>query len=61
MKLSYNDFIKTVKNIYTCSAFIDGAFKMISECMREKIKLGELIITEYHATPLGEIIYLSVA
>ncbi len=58
--LSYDDFIKTVKNIYTCSAFVTGdGYKHITEEMREKIKSGKLVITEYHDEPLGEVIYVS--
>jgi hypothetical protein len=58
--LSYNDFIKQVKNIHSCSAFFIGeGYKRITEEIRNKIKNGELIITEYHDEPLGEVIYLS--
>lgn len=56
--LSYSDFIKQVKNIYTCCAFIDGTYKPITEDIRKKIKSGELIISEYHDMPLGEVLYL---
>lgn len=60
--LSYDEFTKTVKNIYTCCSFIDGeGYKGITDEMRGKIKSGELVITEYHDAPLGEVIYVSPA
>ncbi len=59
--LSYDEFVKTVKNIHTCCAFVDSTYKQITDSMREKIKAGELLITEYHDQPLGEVIYLEAA
>lgn len=45
----------------TLSAFFsDGrGYVAVTEDMINKIIKGELVVTEYHETPLGKVIYLS--
>jgi hypothetical protein len=42
--------------------FSDGkAYRHVTEEMIRKIKAGELVITEYHEEPLGNVIYLDAS
>lgn len=52
-----------VKDIYTCSGFFsDGkGYVEITADIIQKIETGEIVITEYHDGPLGELIYLSAS
>lgn len=58
--LSYDEFKNVNKNIHTTSGFFsDGkGFIELTDSLLEKIKKGDIIITEYQDLPLGEIIYL---
>jgi hypothetical protein len=50
-----------VQDIWTASAFFSdgkGCIEITANII-DKIENGELIITEYQNTPLGEILYLS--
>lgn len=62
LNLSYDQFTKQVKNIHTCCAFIiPEGYINITDKIINKLKNGELVITEYHDEPLGEVIYISPA
>lgn len=63
MKIKFNATLLDVKNIFICSAFFSdgrGYVEVTTEII-DKIEKGDLVITEYHDEPLGEVIYLSAA
>lgn len=62
INISYDEFVKQVRNIYTCCAYIkpEGYIKITDEII-DKLKKGDLVITEYHDAPLGEVIYINTA
>ena len=56
--IKLNATLSDVKDIYVCSAFFVGqGYKEITPEIIDRIEIGELVITEYHDTPLGEVIY----
>jgi hypothetical protein len=60
--VKFNATLLDVKDIYNCSAFFSGqGYLEITPEIIDKINSGELVITEYHDEPLGEVIYLSAA
>lgn len=62
INIRYDDFVKRVRNIHTCCAYIkpEGYIKITYEII-DKLKKGDLVITEYHDAPLGEVIYINAA
>jgi hypothetical protein len=61
MKIIVNPDLSTIDfSDSFLSAFFDGqGYKEVTPEIIEKITQGELIVTEYHEEPLGNVIYLS--
>lgn len=57
---SYLTFLREVKDMSSCSVFFCNQYREFDEDIMIKLENEELLITEYHDAPLGEVIYLSV-
>jgi hypothetical protein len=56
----YMTFLKNVKDLGTCCVFFCNQYRELTEDIVLKLENEDLLITEYHDMPLGEVIYLSV-